>query len=325
MGTLISVVIPVYGVEKFIERCARSLFSQTLKDDVEFIFVNDSTPDKSIEIVKNVLLDYPERKKQVRFITHDANKGLPQARNSGLAVACGDFIYHCDSDDYVEPILLESMYKAAIASDADYIWCDWILTLDNRERRMSEPMPTTPEQAVKLMLSGAMKFNVWNKLVKRKLYIDNKILFPENDGMGEDMTMIILCSQAKRTAFVSLPLYHYVKANAAAFSNTYSDQHIVQLQRNVNRVIQYLTHEFGSLYNKHLSFFKLDVKFPFLLKNNKKYRKLWKQWYPEANRYIFENDNISLRSRVVQWCAAKNIWMLVSVYSFILNKIVYGR
>ena len=80
----VSVCIPVYGVEKYIERCARSLFEQTMKDDIEFIFVDDCTPDKSIEILQKVLEEYPERKNQVKIIRHETNKGLTGARNTAL-------------------------------------------------------------------------------------------------------------------------------------------------------------------------------------------------------------------------------------------------
>ena len=78
----VSVVIPVYGVEKYIERCARSLFEQTL-DDIEYIFVNDCTKDRSIDILNEVINDYPARKQQVRIVHHEENKGSALARLSG--------------------------------------------------------------------------------------------------------------------------------------------------------------------------------------------------------------------------------------------------
>ena len=84
----LSVVVPVYNVSKFIERCARSLFEQTL-DDIEFIFVDDCSPDDSIDILRRVMLDYPERKDNIHIIRHSINKGLPAARNSGLSTARG--------------------------------------------------------------------------------------------------------------------------------------------------------------------------------------------------------------------------------------------
>ena len=86
---LVSVIVPVYKVEAFIERCIRSLMEQTLQE-TEFIIVDDCSPDNSISVVQTVIHDYPERRKQVQLIRHEANKGLPAARNSGLAVASGE-------------------------------------------------------------------------------------------------------------------------------------------------------------------------------------------------------------------------------------------
>ena len=96
----VSVIVPVYGVEKYIERCARSLFEQTL-DDMEFIFVDDCTKDESIEVLKRVIDLYPVRKDQVKIIHHAVNKGLSRARETGVNAATGDYIGHCDSDDWV--------------------------------------------------------------------------------------------------------------------------------------------------------------------------------------------------------------------------------
>lgn len=109
----VSVIIPVYNVGKFIERCARSLMEQTM-DNVEYIFVDDASPDNSIQILQKVLADYPNRRDNVRILTHAENKGLPAARNTGLAVATGEYIFHCDSDDFVEPDMLEQLYGKAI-------------------------------------------------------------------------------------------------------------------------------------------------------------------------------------------------------------------
>ena len=93
---------------------------QTLRE-VEYIFVDDASPDRSIEILHRTLADYPERQDQVRILTHKQNKGLPAARNTGLAVAQGEYIFHCDSDDFVEREMLEEMYEKAKEADADLV------------------------------------------------------------------------------------------------------------------------------------------------------------------------------------------------------------
>mgnify|MGYP000541624267 CR=1 FL=1 len=113
---LVSVIVPIYGVEPYIEKCARSLFEQSLENMV-FIFVNDCTPDKSVEILRQVIEDYPRRYLQIQIIEHEENRGLAMARNSGLLIAKGEYIIHCDSDDWVELDMYEEMYEKAMKYD----------------------------------------------------------------------------------------------------------------------------------------------------------------------------------------------------------------
>ncbi|MBR4997449.1 MAG: glycosyltransferase family 2 protein [Bacteroidaceae bacterium] len=315
----VSVIIPIYKVEAFIERCATTLMEQTLRD-VEYIFVDDATPDKSIQILEEVISRYPERKSQVRIVRHEENKGLPAARNTGLALATGEYIFHCDSDDYVEPALLEDLYHTAQAQNAEIVWSDWYLTFAENEQYMKQPSFDTPMEALKAMLSGGMKYNVWNKLVRRSLYTDYGIEFPAGYGMGEDMTMMMLFAHAKRVAYVPQAYYHYIKTNTNAFSQTYSERHLEELKHNVQRIIDYMQEIYGETLEKELNFFKLDVKFPFLITGQ---YKRWSTWYPEANKYILQNRHIPSRSRYIQWLAAKRQYWVVGMYSWILNSFVH--
>ena len=320
----ISVITPIYGVEKFIGRCVESLMQQTI-DGVEYIFVNDATPDKSMDVLRSVVERYPAKASQVKIVEHEHNKGLPAARNSGMAVATGEYLFHCDSDDYVEPDMLETLYSKALEAGADIVWSDWYLTFEKNERYMVQPSYDTPMEALKAMLGGAMKYNVWNKLVKRSLYVDNGIEFPAGYGMGEDMTMMFLFAHARKVAYVPKAFYHYVKLNTGAFSQTYSDRHLEELKHNVQRTAEYLHSVVDGDIEKDMAFFKLEAKFPFLITDgsNGRYR-LWQEWFPEANKYILSNKNISARSRMVQWLAWKRQWWLVRAYNFLLTKLVYG-
>ena len=275
-GNKVSVIIPIYKVERFIERCVVSLMEQTL-NEVEYIFVDDASPDGSVNILREVVERYPSRKDCVKIITHSENKGLPAARNTGLAEVTGEYVFHCDSDDYVELDMLETLYAKAKSEDADMVWCDFFLTFEKNERYMKQPSYTTPNEALKAMLSGAMKYNVWNKLVKRELYIDNKITFPAGYGMGEDMTMMMLTANARKVAYVPRAFYHYVKLNTGAFSQTYSDRHLVELKHNVQRIVDYMQVKFGSDIEQELAFFKLDVKFPFLITDDSRKYFVWQE------------------------------------------------
>ena len=95
MAYKVSVIVPIYKVEKFIARCAKQLFEQTLPE-VEYIFVNDCTPDNSMLELAKTIQAYPHKEHAIRICTHEVNKGLPSARNTGLQHAQGEFIFHCD-------------------------------------------------------------------------------------------------------------------------------------------------------------------------------------------------------------------------------------
>lgn len=319
----VSVIIPIYGVEKFIERCARSLMEQTLHD-VEYIFVNDATPDNSMEVLTSVIADYPDKKDCIKILNHEENKGLPAARNTGLAVATGEYVFHCDSDDFVEKNMLEELYNKARKTNADIVWCDWFLTFETNERYMKQPFYATSMEALKAMLGGAMKYNVWNKLARRSLYVENGVLFPAGYGMGEDMTMMLLFAYATTVVYLPKAFYHYVKLNINAFSQTYSEKHLKELQHNVMNIERRFESLFGNKLEKEISFLKLEAKFPFLLSGDAQKQKLWREWYPEANQYILKNRNISARSRFIQWCAWKHLDGVVSLYRWLLDRIVYG-
>lgn len=318
-----SVIIPVYNVERFIVRCATSLMEQSCQN-VEYIFIDDATADNSIALLRNVIGRYPDRIKDVKIVSHATNLGLPAARNTGLGIATGEYVFHCDSDDFVDADMLSELYSVAKISNADIVWCDWFLSFKKNERYMKQPEYTEPIAALKAMLCGIMKFNVWNKLVRRNLYIENNICFPSGYGMGEDMTMLLLFAKACHVTYLPKAFYHYVQLNTNAFSKTYSERHLKELQANVIKVESELKLEFGDSLEEEIAFFKLNVKFPFLISDDFGKYALWKSWYPEANKYIMKNKQLSLRSRCLQWLAMKNQFWAVSLYYKCVHRLIYG-
>lgn len=319
----ITIIIPIYGVEKFIERCAISLFEQTL-NSIEYIFVDDATPDNSIEILTNVLERYPQRKSQVTILRHDVNKGLPAARNTGLTAADGEYILHCDSDDYLEKDALERMLKTAENTDSDIVWSDYYLSFSSNERVMVQPNYFDSQEAIRGMLSGNMKYNVWNKLVKRNLYEDNNISFPEGHSMGEDMTMIKLFAHAKKVAYLKAPLYHYVRLNTDAMTQSYSEKKLGDIEFNVAQTLDYLLKNCEFDLAQEFALFKLSTKLPLLISDKMCNYRIWNELYPEANKYILKNKKQSVRIRVLQWFASKKVYSFVKMYNIILNKLIYG-
>lgn len=313
----VSVIIPVYGVEKYVRKCVESLFNQTLSD-VEYIFVNDATKDSSTEIIEEVAKRFPLR--DIKILHHPENRGLPAARNTGLSAASGKYIFHCDSDDFVEPDMLEMMYKKAEETDAEIVWCDWYLDSSLSSRYMKQPDYATANDAIIGMLNGVMKYNVWNKLVSRSLYTKNSVGFPEGYGMGEDMTMIKLFCNANKVAYCNKAFYHYINTNEQSFSNVYSDRHLEQVLVNVRSLIEYIKNICGNKYDINLENFKLEVKFPFLISDKESQHSRWKRVFPESNKYAGANPDMSMRRKMLQMMAAKNQWWYVKSYYFLLYK-----
>lgn len=319
----VSVIVPIYNVEAFVERCVKSLMEQTLKD-VEYIFVDDCSPDDSMKKLKETIALYPSRLSHIKLLFHSYNKGLPAARNTGLKEAQGEYIYHCDSDDFLELNALNEMYEVAKKQDADYVWCDWFLSFEKNERYMKQPTYSSVLEALKGMLSGTMKFNVWNKLVKRNLYTRNNICFPEGYGMGEDMTMIRLLSCAERIAYQPHAYYHYVKLNVGAFTTTYSPKNLDDLRYNVAETVHFVNDKTKGQLKEEIAYFLLNVKLPFLVSDNKQMYRLWEKWYPEANDYILANKQLSVRLRLLQYAASKGWFGMVWLYYKLVYKFIYG-
>lgn len=325
MKQIISVIIPVYGVESFVERSVRSLMEQTLQYGVEFIFVDDATTDKSFDIVTKVIKNYPKRQTQIKLLRHDKNKGLPAARNTGLSSAIGEYIYHFDADDFAEKDLLERYLQKAIETGADYIWADWFLNYDHSNRLMKQASYSTPQQTLRGLLTGEIKYNVWNKLVRRSLYTENGIFFPEGHNMGEDMTMIRLASCASSVAYMNYAGYHYVKTNTNAMTTTMSDQSLEDLRYNVDETLTFLKETYGtnmlsqtSEFLMLSSAFCLHTKFPLLISSSSLNYKRWARLWPDCNQHI-RNAGFSQRNLALNIFASKGWWPLVKFHYYIYS------
>ena len=130
---VVTYVIPVYNVEQFIERCVRSLMEQSY-ENIEYVFVDDCSPDRSMEVLRRVINDYPERKANVKMITHGVGLGSATSRNDGLDAATGDYVMFADSDDYVDRDYVETMVNHAEIGQCDIVYCDFYETYQDGDR-----------------------------------------------------------------------------------------------------------------------------------------------------------------------------------------------
>lgn len=212
----ISVIVPVYGVEKYIGKCVRSLMTQTL-DGLEYIFVDDCTPDSSVAIANEIIAQYPQRARLVKWVHHPQNKGLPAARNSGLALATGEYIYHCDSDDYLHPHMLEKLYTKARNEHLDFVWCDFYK--ETETALIHKHTFLEQDNRIDMMISFlTCGWNVvWMGICRNSVYKINGIKSMETISFCEDMelvTRLLTCS--KSYGKVCEPLYYYNRLNESS-------------------------------------------------------------------------------------------------------------
>lgn len=206
----VTIAVPVYGVEAYIEKCAESLFEQTYPN-LEYVFIDDCSPDKSIEIIEKVLDRYPNRQGQVRIIRQKKNKGCPAARNLAVQLATGDFIFHVDADDYLEKDAISSMVSEQMATDADLVVGNYMIETDSKTNLVQYcDISKTKEEIVKDCLDDRSSQSVWGILIRRQIYIENNIRADENFHVGEDWQVApLLLYYANKIAYVDKVIYHY--------------------------------------------------------------------------------------------------------------------
>lgn len=193
---IVSIIIPVYKVEKYIRRCIQSVIDQNCNGfSVECILVDDASPDKSMDIVGEMIEDYKGNTITFVVLHHDVNKGISAARNTGTNVAVGDYVLYLDSDDYISENTIKTFVSYAVAYPrVDMIignsLCMGVNVLTNTKVLNSDNSPILlddKQRMWKLLLSRELDHHAWNRLVKRSIITDNNLIF--DDGvLYEDIT-----------------------------------------------------------------------------------------------------------------------------------------
>lgn len=234
----VSVCVPVYGVEKYIERCARSLFEQTL-DDLEFIFVDDCTPDQSIEILKSVIEEYrlrfAEKKYTVRIERMPTNSGLAAVRRHGYQLATGDYITFCDSDDIMPEDAIETLYSKAVESNADIVSGDMELLYDDGTTERSYiclPYGNDSESVYRALLSKEYSHTLCSKLFSNNLLQKYDYLTLMHATNGEDgMLFYQVLQNATKVEHVNKVVYRY-------YQNNQSSTHVRLKKQALSSIVQ---------------------------------------------------------------------------------------
>lgn len=200
--TDISIIVPAYNAEKYIEKCLKSLINQT-KEELEFIIVNDGSTDSTEDLVKKY------KDKRIRYFKNK-NQGIGKTRNFGIDQAKGEYILFLDSDDYIEKTCCEEMYNKAKNEDLDIVICDFYKEWDNGEI-VEIHTPTFSNSTLKDNPDIITEYlSPWAKIYNRKLIVDNHIRFVE-DCKYEDAPFVIeALDKAKKIGKIDKCLNYYL-------------------------------------------------------------------------------------------------------------------
>lgn len=306
----VSIIVPIFRVEKFIEHCARSLFEQTYQD-VEYIFVNDCSPDNSVKILKSVLLSFPYR--NVEIINHQQNQGLSAARNTGVRHAKGEYIMHVDSDDYLDsPDVVSKVMNEMICSNADIALFDMKYIFPNSVKYMSQKFTCDKNEYVQKLIQRDFPLCVWGAVYKRSLYVDNNIWAVDGLNFAEDYAVKPrLAFMANKIIHVPNIYYCYRQDNVNSYTKNYNEKTLIDIDKSLDVLIAFFSKQkaWSNLMQKSIDIASIKIKADKLLywaasncDKNEFYR--IKHQKEICNKTSAE---LTIQQKCALWCANKNM------------------
>lgn len=217
----ISILIPVYNVEQYIKRCIASVMAQTYTGKMECILVDDCGTDKSVIVAEQLTAGY---KGNIEFsiIHHEHNRGLAAARNTAVDAALGDFVMHVDSDDWIEPNMIERLVLTQQETGADIVSCNAVAHFETKDVVLEEPCYLSKDEMMRRIIQMTLDHVIWRRLIRTSIYKDNGIKAYEGINMGEDYyTLPRLLFYADSFAKCDEVLYHYNCLNAQSYMKSH--------------------------------------------------------------------------------------------------------
>lgn len=315
----ISIIMPIYNVEQYLEQCLDSCINQTL-EDIEVICVNDGSSDNSLQILEN----YAKKDARIKIINQE-NQGISETRNNGFKSASGDYILFLDSDDWLKENACEIAYNQIIENNNDFVYFSHLIYSEStgKYREVSiakfiEKIKDERQINLKKVKNANYVFNayVWNKLYKRQWLIKNNICFIEGKGEEDLPYTILVYLNSNSMSYIKKPLYIYrersnsltwtVNINNLVKSRDIPIQYISNAQDSGNMFKVYLTYYFSNLCHWY-------VKIPLDNDQRKQFKELiLKSFYklkgkdPRADFYIFllKSNLVSIYMNYIKWIIA---------------------
>lgn len=309
----LSVIIPVFNTEKYIKKCADSLFEQKMTD-VEYIFVDDCSSDRSIEVVKESTKSHPSIKGQVKFLKMDHNSGSVSTRIEGLKQATGDYVIFCDSDDWIEPDMYSLLYNKAVTDDLDIVIGSY-RECKGKSHTFRRQLVSDKSDLISSLLSYRLSPSMCIKMIKRDLW--NQNITAPSACMGEDSVFslqILMASQ--NTGFEPDAIYNY-HINPSGMCQSLAKEKILRRYNgavsNTEQILEILiSNNLLNRYKKEVDVLKArhrDYLLPLI--GDSHYFKMWHNTFPEINFRLLFNKYMPLKLKIRYLLAILRIYPLI--------------
>lgn len=309
----VSILVPVYKVEKYIEECARSLFEQTF-DNIEYVFVDDCSPDNSIEILKRVINEYPKRLQTIKIIRNEVNKGIGETRGILLDNASGDFVLFVDSDDYIDRNAVETFVRTVQSTDADIVRANFYNVINGQVTKVYKKAFSSKENLLYNTLMGCDGIApLWILFMKRKLTINPNIIRPAIDYCEDYILSIQLFYYAHKIVHIDDAFYYY-RQTGNIDSITHHLGRVIKDKFIANDTIKDFLDREG-IYRKYEQAFLYHVfssKQMHLVDKRSLDINLYMSYHPEVNS-LWRGKSFGRRENLLFWLAEKKLTFIIKL------------
>ena len=296
---MVSIIVPVYNVSKYLSKCIESLIHQKYKN-IEIILVNDGSSDNSLNICKKY------QKKDNRIVLIDKkNGGVSSARNAGVAIAKGEYIVFVDGDDYLELDFVKYMVDIITKNNCDFAISKNCFKYENEKQVLKDHVEyIDAKEATVLVLSLTLEVGCWNKMYKKELI--SNIRFDEKQFFGEGLQFITCVAQrANITAVGERKVYHYRQDNVSSATKKYNYYKLVNGEKSLELIESHLIiHDdkvYHQLYTHYCMFYYNAIALTLKNDSNKEYSdaiSVWKKKAKKNYKYLFKNKEIKFKDKV---------------------------
>lgn len=299
----VSVIVPVYNTKPYLEKCVRSLFAQTLKG-IEYVFFDDASSDGSLEELYSVVERYRRDDNHVIIEHFDCHQGQANLRRLAKQISSGDYIFHCDSDDWIDPDLISEMYKIAVAEDCDIVTCDLKYIFEDGSSRIWEQNSLSARNLCSGIIRAQYTGSLCNKLIRREVLFKNEFIQP-TENMGEDWACSVQYAFfSEKVGYVRDVKYNYLRHQGTS-SNSDDIEDIFERHRrfvcNFGIVNSFMKqYDKAGLFHNDVVYRCLNLRFQLLpYMENPESIKLWRETCPEYGWEIFMLQGVPMKDKLI--------------------------